>query len=106
MSKFRILKERTTEVLAGAAVFTSQSYNFEQYNHVRGLVQSDQGGTLVIQQSDDGITWVQTNSITVTGGTDTKFDDAVCAYYVRVEYTNGVTDQTSFNLSLYADPFN
>jgi hypothetical protein len=104
-SKFRILKDSSTAPLAGNGTWTSQWVNVEQYNHIRGLVKSDQGGTLLIQHSDDGVNPVQTDSITVTGGTDTKFDEVCYANWARLAYTNGVTIQGTFRISLYADPF-
>lgn len=101
----RVLKENSTTPLAANGVWTSQWYKVEGYNHIRGLVKSDQGGTLVIQHSDDGVNPVQTDSITVTGGTDAKYDEICYGNWARIKYTNGATLQGSFSISLYADPF-
>jgi hypothetical protein len=103
--QFRVFKESSTTPLAGNGVWTSQWVNVEQYNHIRGLVKSDQGGTLLVQHSDDGVNPIQTDSITVTGGTDNKFDEICYSNWARIKYTNGATIQTIFSISLYADPF-
>lgn len=104
-SRYRVLKDKTTANLGNAGVYTSNVHFVEQYNHIRGLVSSDQGGTLSIQQSDDNTTFVLTNSITVTANTPNKFDEPCYANYVRLVYTNGATPTTSFYLCMNADPF-
>jgi hypothetical protein len=106
--QFRVQKDLTKTPLAGNATYKSNgdvAQMVEQYNHVRGLVSSDQGGTLAILQSDDNVSFVTTNTITVTGGTPSKFDEICYANYVKLLYTNGATIQTSFYLSFNADPF-
>lgn len=69
------------------------------------MVSADQGGTLNFEESFDGVTWVQTNTAAVTGGTPLAFAFVCHAYYARVKYVNGATAQTTFNLQVYADPF-
>jgi hypothetical protein len=68
---------------------------------------SDQAGTLMIQESPDGSTWVTvknapTSSLTNPDGTSVQvahIEHKIVLRYVRVAYRNGETEQTTFRLS-------
>ncbi len=78
-----------------------------RYATIRGTSSSDQTGTLAIQQSPDGVTWYQTQSVSVaaavagTDGVSTTaqvLESLIAMRYVRVTYLNGGTNQTTFFL--------
>ena len=105
MGFIRTLKYRTTTPLEEAGVYTGEAIKTELYNQVRGVVSADKGGTLDVEESHDGTTWIKTNTTSVTGGTPLGFAYDCHAYFARVKYTNGEDAQTSFDLQVYADPF-
>lgn len=59
---------------------------------------ADQPGTLNVQQSRDGTIWRTTMSAAVVANTPTVLEDKVLMRYVRVQYVNGATIQTTFEL--------
>jgi hypothetical protein len=67
-------------------------------------VYSDQNGTLNVQQSPDGTNWDVTSTFTVTGGTGQGFSVEVVAPYMRLDYVNGTTAQTTFRLYAWGTP--
>lgn len=106
MQQIRPRRILETNLLSAAAVFTSASINGEKYGRLTGKVFSDQSGTLTIEHADDDgtnnpLSWDELTSISVTGGTASKFDEPLYCKFVRVVYTNGATDQTVFRLSAY-----
>lgn len=68
-------------------------------DQVVGLVFSDQGGVLHVEQSADNSNWDFDTEVTVTGGAGEGFSVPVYAPYVRLRYENGGTDQTEFRLT-------
>lgn len=104
MSYFRIQKDKTVAILAGAAVYTSDPIHLNQYNRLTGIVKSDQSGSLAVQQSSDGTNWDHITTIAVTGGTGKEIDVKVYGEYARLVYTNGATDQTVFRMTVFATP--
>ena len=104
MTQFRINKSLTKTPILALAVYTSETLKVEQYNHVRVLLSSDQSGSLVISQSDDNVTFVVTSTTALTGGTPAKIDEVCYANYLKAVYTNGAVNQTTFYLSMNADP--
>lgn len=94
-----------TTLLAGLAVFTSEGYKTEYYNHFRGKIYSDVAGSLAIQQSDDNVTFDTLTTLAVSAATPAKFDEICYAEYIRFVYTNGASDQTVFRISACGDPF-
>jgi hypothetical protein len=87
----------TTAPLAGAGVWTD-ILQAGREDHLVGLVFSDQGGTLLIEQGIDGVNWDFDTSITVTANVGKEFKQDIYAPYVRLTYTNGATPQTVFRL--------
>ena len=65
----------------------------------KGIVYTDQTGTLYIEESNDGSTWTQTATVSVSADT---FTDSGWYYlskrYYRLRYVNGSTAQTTFVL--------
>lgn len=109
----RQLVTLTTTVLGITATFTGPSIDAIDARRITGVAQSDQAGTLHVEQSDDGATWNRyTNLVGQTadntdpdvdvaiGGT-TAFDFPVLQRYVRLVYVNGAVAQTTFRLSGY-----
>lgn len=65
----------------------------------KGIVYTDQTGTLYVEESNDDTTWTQTATITVSAN---EFTDSGWVYlskrYYRLRYVNGSTAQTVFSL--------
>lgn len=105
MSYYRIRKIHTTALLGNAEVFTSDWMKVDQYDRITGIAFSDQSGSLVIQQSTNGVNAdFAHSSISLTGGTGEEIDFKIYGEYFRAVYTNGATPQTVFRFALYATP--
>ena len=98
---YRVQVIETTTALAASASFTSAGIDTTNYSNFQGFVYADVDGTLKLQMSPDNSNWYDYKSYSVTGGTPLAFDDAVVTPYMRVVYTNGSTDQSSFRLDAY-----
>jgi hypothetical protein len=94
--------ENNTTALGASATYTGASFDTMadgvNYTWLTGLVQSNVGGTLNVQQSVDGTNWFNLNAITVNAATNTPIDVKILLRYVRFNYVNGGTAQTNFNL--------
>ena len=86
----------------------SGSSPYDHLAFINAHAVSDQAGTLMIQESPDGSTWVTvrnqpTQALTNPDGSTVQValieQHAVTLRYVRVAYRNGSTAQTSFRLS-------
>jgi len=89
----------TTAPLGASDPFTSDVLDVGGNARLTGTVFSDQGGTLVVQQSSDGANWdTDSQTVTVTGGTGAEFSVEIVAPYAQLVYTNGATAQTEFRL--------
>jgi hypothetical protein len=92
----------STTVLAGAATFTGVTLNLganHSFIKFRARVYSDQGGTLFIDQSRDGVAWRTVGAgASVAAGAAVELEQNVMCQYVRVRYVNGATLQTVFDL--------
>lgn len=89
--------------LAASAVFTqSEQDRFRDQDPtggIRGLIYSDQAGTLVLEESDDGASWSTTATVSVSAATTAKLDwTSLTKRWYRFKYTNGATAQTKFVL--------
>ncbi len=88
----------TTNTLAAGASITLGPKQTDRHDNLVGTVFSDQGGTLFIEQSPEGINWDVSRSIAVAGGTGQGFSEGLYAPFVRLRYVNGATAQTVFRL--------
>lgn len=81
----------------GNANLGSSSFGFSK---VRAMVFSDVSGTLNIQQSKDKnpATWRTTATIAVVAGPALILESLIVRQFVRVNYVNGGTIQTIFEL--------
>lgn len=105
MSYYRIRKVHSTELLEEDAIYTSDWILVDQYDRITGLAYSDQGGSLVIEQSTDGANAdFEHAAVTLTGGTGEEIDIKIYGEFFRVIYTNGDTAQGEFRMALYATP--
>lgn len=94
------------QVRAVAGVFENEipkqaaSYG-SNFDFFRVLVASDQAGTLNIQQSPDGTTWVTTlsQSIPANAAEGTVVESIPSALFIRAQVVNGATAQTTFILA-------
>lgn len=92
----------STATLLAAAVFTGTSEDAINYNEIRvSVIASHASATdgLSIQQSSDGTNWDISDTYTIPAATGKVFALPRQARYVRVVYTNGGTNQSSFRLS-------
>lgn len=106
MSCMRTKKVEETTPLGANGTYTSPVIKTEMYNQIRGLVEVDQQGTLEIEESEDTVKWIKTDTITINSATSRAFRFNCNAYYARLKYTNGGTPQNTFFLVAFADPFN
>lgn len=105
MSYYRTRKVHSVAVLGNAGVYTSDWIRVDQYDRITGIAFSDQGGSLVIQQSTDATNVdFASAAIAVTGGTGKEIDLKIYGEYFRAVYTNGTAPQTEFRLGIYATP--
>jgi hypothetical protein len=68
-------------------------------DNVVGLVFSNQGGTLHIEQSANGTNWDFDTEVVIVASVGKGFSVPVYAPYVRLRYVNGATAQTAFRLT-------
>jgi len=92
----------TTPLLADA-VYTGESKDILSYNAISVFVTSDVASAisgLEIQYSADGSTnWRTAEEYTILAGAEKWFSPPSFGKYFRVVYTNGASDQTSFELT-------
>jgi hypothetical protein len=92
----------STQILTANSTFASDVHLTDRADKIAGIVKSDQGGTLHIEQSIDGTNWDLDNTITVTANTGASFEQDLIGSYVRLRYVNGGSNQTSFRLGARA----
>lgn len=92
----------STAPLGAAATFTGAFTLIEGFGGVQVNVVTDQSGTLLVDNSEDGTTVDRTSSFPVTGGTPFFIALTPLMKYIRIRYTNGATPQTSFRLQSIA----
>ena len=98
-----VLIDSTTGLLTNNATYTSNGYRIISFARVTGLINSDQTGTLHIDQSADGTNWDYVTTVAITGGTVAAFSVEVIAEWVRIRFTNsGGSTQTTMRLYTYA----
>lgn len=93
------LDSTTTPLGASASYVTATPFSVSGFKSIVGSAYSDQSGTLLVEQSQDGTNFDVQSSIAITGGaTNGGFDVGVVAPFARLYYTNGATSQTVFRL--------
>ena len=95
------LHDKTLDALKANETWISAEDSSLETGRICGLVYSDKGGTLYVEQSGDGLSWDVIDSWSVTGGSGLGFTVEKIAQHVRVRYVNGTTDQTEFRLYIY-----
>lgn len=82
------------------ADWTSPTKRADGYDTIRGVIFSNQAGSLKVQQSLDGTNWDVEDSITVNASTATKIDDLkIYLPFIRLFFDNGgSTVPTTFRL--------
>jgi len=89
----------TTPLAASGTYTTTTPFATNSYRSLVGSAYSDQSGTLLVEQSQDGTNWDVQTTVTVTGGSPSAgFDVDIVGAYGRLSYTNGATAQTIFRL--------
>lgn len=91
----------TTSALTAASSYTGSSNDASNYRYVIGMAYADQDGTAYIEQSIDGTNWDMKESFAVTASTVKSISTTIFAKYVRMTYTNGATDQTTFRYQCF-----
>lgn len=91
----------TTTPLDASGTYYSGALDIRRFGRLVGYASADQDGTLTIEHSHDGSTFVPTHNITVTAGTPTHVDIPTLAPYALVKYTNGANPQTTFTLAVF-----
>ena len=95
------LHDKTLDALKANETWISAEDPSLETGKICGLVYSDVGGTLYVEQSGDGLSWDVIDTISVTGGTGAKFSYEKVAQHARVRYVNGDEPQTIFRLYVY-----
>lgn len=90
----------THDVLLANAVQTYGPIQPGSADTIVGSVVSDQGGTLLIEQSWDNVNFDISKSITVVANTAQALNEVIYLPFVRLKYTNGGTNQGVFRLYL------
>ncbi len=94
-----LLDSTTTALGASGTYTTAAAFALAAYRSIIGSAYSDQSGTLLVEQSQDGSNWDAQSTVTVTGGSPSAaFEVRVVAPFGRLSYTNGGTAQTAFRL--------
>jgi len=107
-AQLRSVVASTSTALKANASYTSSWFDALDYGHISYLTNSDVAAAtdgVILQESNDGVTphYQQTQSTTLItiGGVNSyyaRLDSIPRSRYVRVIYTNGGSDQTSFSL--------
>lgn len=92
--------KHTTPLLANETI-ESDPIKADRWSRITGSVKADQNGTLIIEQSPDGVNWDVQDTFTITANNGIGFSVEVVCPYVRVRYINGSTDQTEFRLYVF-----
>jgi hypothetical protein len=91
----------SSDVLAGAAVFTGTSEDISTFASVSVQVFASHASAtdgLSMEFSTDGTNWDEKHTATIMAGTERAFIFPAHASFFRIVYTNGATLQTAFRL--------
>src|SRR3954463_7106848 len=84
---------------AAGKEYESQVFRTDRADYISGVINTDQAGTLFVEQSGDGANWDLSKSFPVTANTTVSFSESLLCGYVRVRFENGTdTDQGHFRL--------
>jgi hypothetical protein len=101
----RVLAFSTTTPLAANAVYTSPTIDGINYKYLFGRAICDQGGSFIIQYSDDGLTFDSSTTTSVPANALFNINSVgIFGRYFRYIYTNGAAAQTLFRFSVYLSP--
>jgi len=89
--------------LSANSSWDSGSIDATYYSQIRGFIYADQDGTLNYYVSYDGNSWYLLKSQTYTAGDELGFIFDILAKYVKIEFINGSTDQSSFEIRVYGE---
>jgi hypothetical protein len=99
-----ITGQEGTLTTGGAVANAAQGLSYLETgvgSRICGSVFSDQGGTLALLQSFDGVNWDIANNIAVTANTvNAGINQEVIAPYLSYLYSNGTVAQTVLRLHL------
>lgn len=93
----------TTTPLGAGATFTGEATEVLNYAMACVNIHCDEASAvngLKIEKSIDGSDWVFIDEMTINAGAAKEFSYGLTSKYFRVVYTNGVTPQTHFDLSV------
>ena len=88
----------TTTPLAAGASFTGTAFSTAGWGRIVGSCYSDQGGTLYVDQRNDGLNWDVRSAFSYAAGSLMGFSVEVVGNEARLVYVNGATAQTVFRL--------
>lgn len=92
----------TTENLIADEVFVGESIDTLDYSAVTIAINSDVASStdgLEIQYSDDEINWCCGETYTILAGANKFFTPTLQSKYMRVVYTNGTSETTTFRIN-------
>lgn len=94
----------TTQALGAGATYTQAAQDrivrTFPVGRVSGLIWADQGGTLYLEESQDGTTWTETTSVAVSASVLATLSwTSLTKRFFRFRYVNGAVGQGSFVLT-------
>jgi len=99
---YRNLDVDYSTALGISGSYTSSAVDGLTLRRVTGTVYANQAGTLNIQESKDGTTYRIITTQAITASTPYGFDAIFHSRYLRLNYVNGATAQTAFELVVYS----
>lgn len=92
----------STTPLGSSATFTGAYLDLEHYIGINVFVLTNVSGTLLIDNSIDGVTVDRTSSFSIVANTSFSASLSKLTRYIRIRYTNDGVAQTSFRLQTHA----
>ena len=92
----------TNPTLSSSAAFTSPFFSNWGMTQITGRIYCNLAGSLVLQASDDGITWDTVSTHAVTASTVLAFTDTPNGAVMQYVFTPNAGSVTAFRLSAYA----
>jgi hypothetical protein len=89
MRPLKVNEENSTLIsLNAGATFIGTAENAEEYSAITCAVKTDQAGTLYMELSPDGTNWDESNTFSISAGTNEVHRIAVTRKYFRTRFTN------------------